>query len=289
MTDIGFIGLGVMGAPMAGHLLTAGHRLHISTRTRNAATDDLVQRGAQWLTSPAAVAQASEVVFTIVGMPHDVEAVYFSDNGLLRGMQPGSVLVDMTTSSPELASRIAAAARERGGSALDAPVSGGDSGARAGSLSIMVGGDSASFERILPLLRLLGHNIVHQGPAGAGQHCKLCNQITIAGTMLGVCEAMAYARASGLDPERALASIGSGAAGSWALSNLAPKMLRHDYAPGFVVRHFIKDMGLATEAAEAHQLTLPALQLALQRYRELADEGREFDGTQALFRLYNPD
>lgn len=284
-TAIGFIGLGVMGKSMAGHLLEAGHPLHVYNRTRSKA-EPLLERGAQWASSPRDLARECRVIFTVVGYLRDVEQVYFGEEGLLAGLQPGAVLVDMTTSSPELAKRIATAAQEAGGLALDAPVSGGDRGAREGTLSIMVGGDDEAFAQVRPLLEVMGENIVLQGPAGSGQHCKLCNQIAIAANMIGVCEAMAYARKAGLDPDTVLKSISTGAAGSWSLTNLAPRMLKGDFDPGFFVRHFIKDMDLATEAAEGMGLDAPGLKLALERYRELASKGHEMDGTQALFRLY---
>ena len=284
---IGFIGTGVMGAPMAGHLLAAGHSLRVFTRTQ-AKARALLERGATWAGSPAALAEECEVVFTIVGFPCDVEAVYLGDEGLLGGLQPGTVLVDMTTSRPELAVRIAAQAAARGGQALDAPVSGGDRGAREGTLSIMVGGDRAAFERVQPLFETMGGNIVYQGPAGSGQHCKMCNQIAIAANMLGVCEAMAYASRAGLDPDTVLQSISAGAAGSWSLSNLAPRMLAGNFDPGFYVKHFIKDMAIAAGAAAAMSLDTPGLDLALSRYRALAEQGHEDDGTQALYRLYAP-
>jgi len=282
---IGFIGLGVMGQSMAGHLLAAGNRLQVHTRTR-AKAGELLDRGAIWADSPAALARACDIVFTIVGFPQDVEAVYLGADGLLANLRPGAVLVDMTTSRPELAIRIAAAAFERGGQALDAPVSGGDKGAREGTLSIMVGGDRAAFDRVLPRFETMGKNIVHQGPPGSGQHCKLCNQMIIASTMVGVCEAIAYARQAGLAPETVLKSISAGAAGSWLLSNLAPRMLAGDFAPGFFVKHFVKDMAIAAESADHLALDTPGLDLALALYRKLAELGHADAGTQALFRLY---
>ncbi len=285
---IGFIGLGVMGRSMAGHLLAAGYPLRVFTRTSGTASA-LLERGAVWAGSPAALARACDVVFTIVGFPRDVEAVYFGADGLIEALRPGCVLVDMTTSRPDLAARIAAAAAGRGAAALDAPVSGGDKGAREAALSIMVGGDRENFERILPLFRIMGKNIVHQGPAGSGQHCKLCNQIAIAGTMIGVCEAVAYARRAGLDPQTVLQSIGAGAAGSWSLGNLAPRMLAGDFAPGFFVKHFIKDMDIAAASADALALDTPGLDLALALYRRLAAAGGGDMGTQALYRLYDPE
>lgn len=282
---IGFIGLGVMGRSMAGHLLAAGNSLRVFARRKETARD-LLDGGAVWAESPAALAENCEIVFTMVGFPQDVEEVYLGTHGLIAGMRPGTVLVDMTTSTPELAERIAAAAAARGGAALDAPVSGGDKGAREAALSIMVGGELSAFERVMPLFRVMGRNIVHHGPAGSGQHCKLCNQIAIAANMVGVCEAMVYARRSGLDPEKVLKSITGGAAGSWSLSNLAPRMLAGDFAPGFFVKHFIKDMSIAAAAAARMGFDLPGLALALSLYRKLAGRGHENDGTQALYRLY---
>lgn len=283
MSTIGFIGLGVMGGSMAGHLLSAGHALRLHTRTR-AKAEALLARGAGWAETPAALAAVCEVVFTMVGFPRDVEEIYLDDAGLLAHLRPGGLLVDMTTSRPDLAVRIAAEAARRGGAALDAPVSGGDRGARQATLSIMVGGAPAAFEAALPLLRLMGREIVHHGPPGSGQHCKLSNQIAIAANMVGVCEALAYARAAGLDPARVLTSISGGAAGSWSLSNLAPRMLAGDFAPGFFVKHFVKDLGIALEAAAALRLELPGLALAERLYRELRDAGEGDSGTQALCR-----
>jgi 3-hydroxyisobutyrate dehydrogenase len=282
---IGFIGTGVMGSSMAGHLLDAGYPLHVYNRTKSKA-EELLARGATWDRSPAALAPQCDVVFTIVGFPSDVEEVYLGGDGLLANAQPGTILVDMTTSTPELAERIANEAGERSCSALDAPVSGGDTGAREGTLSIMVGGPRETFDKVLPLLEHMGGNIVYQGPAGSGQHCKMCNQITIAANMLGVCEAMAYARKAGLDPQTVLASISKGAAGSWSLSNLAPRMIEGNYEPGFYVKHFIKDMSIASESADAMELSTPGLDLALSMYRQLSALGGDNDGTQGLFKLY---
>lgn len=283
--QVGFIGLGVMGKSMAGHLLQGGCSLQVFTRTRLSA-EDLLREGAVWNDSPAVIARQCDVIFTIVGFPQDVEEVYFGADGLVPSMREGAILVDMTTSRPDLAKRIATEARSRGGYALDAPVSGGDKGARDATLAIMVGGDKDAFERVLPLFKLMGKNIVLQGLAGSGQYCKMCNQITIASTMLGVCEAMAYAQKSGLDPSLVLQGIASGAAGSWTLHNLAPRLLDGDYAPGFYVKHFIKDMMIAQESARALGMETPGLDLALSRYRQLAELGYEDAGTQALFKLY---
>ena len=283
---IGFIGLGVMGRSMAKHILDAGYKLSVFTRTKSSA-DAIVAAGANWCESPAQVAAASDVLITIVGYPHDVEAIYLGDEGIVAAAKDQAILIDMTTSSPELAQRIAAAAAKRGCAALDAPVSGGDVGAQEARLSIMVGGDAETFAACLPLLEVMGKNIVHQGPAGAGQHCKMANQIAIAAGMLGVCEAMAYANKAGLDQETVLSSIGGGAAASWSLNNLGPRMIAGNFDPGFFVKHFIKDMGIAADSAKALNLDAQGLFLALKRYQDLANQGHENDGTQALYKLYS--
>lgn len=282
---IGFIGTGVMGRSMAGHLLKAGYPLHIYTRTRSKAAD-LESDGAQWSDSPASVASQADVVMTIVGYPQDVEEVYLGEHGILSSLKPGGITVDMTTSSPLLAQKIAEEALKRGCKALDAPVSGGDVGAKEARLSIMAGGDAEAFERCRPLFEVMGKNIILQGKAGSGQFTKMANQIAIAGGMLGVTEAMVYAVNSGLDPEKVLESISGGAAGSWSLSNLAPRMLKNDFAPGFYVKHFIKDMKIAIESAQEMKLNLPGLELACRLYKKLAENGGENEGTQALFRFY---
>ncbi|CEG22313.1 2-hydroxy-3-oxopropionate reductase [Planococcus massiliensis] len=283
--EIGFIGTGVMGKSLVEHLLGAGHQVSIYTRTAKKA-EELVEKGAILVESPKQVAERSEVVFTMVGYPADVEEVYFGENGLLENARAGSTLVDMTTSKPNLAKRIFEEAKAKGIEALDAPVSGGDIGAQNAVLSIMVGGDEAVFRKSLPLLQLFGENIVYQGPAGAGQHTKMCNQINIATNMIGVCESLIYAKKAGLDPETVLRSISSGAAGSWSLSNLAPRMIAEDFAPGFYIKHFIKDMKIASEEAEGMGLDLPGLRLSLGMYEELAGQGFEENGTQALIHYY---
>ena len=285
---IGFIGLGVMGKSMAGHLLMAGHPLAVHTRTAGKA-EGLVANGARWASSPAELAAESDIVITIVGYPVDVEAVYLGKGGVITSAHAGTLLIDMTTSSPDLAKRIHAAAKAEGVHSLDAPVSGGDLGARNASLSIMVGGDRQAFEDALPVLEVMGKNIVYQGPAGSGQYTKMCNQIAIAPGMLGVCEALYYAKSAGLDPATVLASISSGAAGSWSLTNLAPRILKGDFDPGFYVKHFIKDMGIAIESAEAMGLDLPGLKLARELYGKLAEAGGADLGTQGLYRLYDRD
>lgn len=282
---IGFIGIGVMGAPMAGHLLDAGYALAVHTRTP-AKAEDLLQRGAHWCDNPAEVAGNSEFILTMLGYPDDVESTYFGQSGIFTTATEGTVLIDLTTSDPRLAEKIAKTAKSRKMQALDAPVSGGDRGAREGILSIMVGGDESAFERSLPILQTFGQNIIHQGPSGSGQHTKMANQIAIASGMLGTCEAVHYAERSGLDPAAVLRSISTGAAGSWTLSNLAPRMLQEDYAPGFYVKHFIKDLKIALESAERMHLNLPGLKLAKQLYENLAEMGAESQGTQALIRWY---
>lgn len=282
---IGFVGTGVMGQSMAGHLLAAGHSLCVFNRTKEKARG-LLERGAQWKNSPGAVAAQSDLVITIVGFPQDVKSIYLEKGGILDNAKSGTLLIDMTTSSPDLAQRIYKMAKAKGVSALDAPVSGGDIGAREARLSIMVGGDADAFEKSRPFFEIIGKNIVHQGGAGAGQHTKMCNQIAIASGMMAICEAMAYAEKSGLNPECVLKSIASGAAASWSLSNLAPRILKGDFAPGFFVKHFLKDMKIAIESAETMGLTLHGLALAKQLYDRLAAGGGENDGTQSLFKLY---
>lgn len=282
---IGFIGTGIMGLSMAGHLMDAGHPLRVHNRTRERA-EPLIERGAAWEEDPASLAAASDVVISIVGYPRDVEEVYLGDRGVLAGARPGALAIDMTTSSPALARRIAAAGVERSVAVLDAPVSGGDTGARNATLAIMVGGDEAAFAACRPILDVMGKTVVLHGGPGAGQHAKMSNQIAIAAGMLGVCEAITYARAAGLDPSRLLESIEHGAAGSWSLSNLMPRAVRGDLAPGFKVGHFVKDLRIALDAATEMGLVLPGLAKALQLYELLGAEGGADLGTQALLRLY---
>ncbi|MBI5765405.1 MAG: NAD(P)-dependent oxidoreductase [Planctomycetes bacterium] len=281
---IGWIGTGVMGRSMAGHLLDAGHTLFIFNRTREKAAA-LVERGAVWCDSPADVAATCHVVFTMVGYPADLRDVALGSMGLLSTMQPDGLLIDCTTSSPALAVEIAKAAATKGIASLDAPVSGGDVGARNATLSIMVGGEKAAFDRAMPYFEKLGKTIVLQGPAGSGQHTKMVNQILIASGMVAVCEGLIYARACGLDPERVLQSVSGGAAGSWSLTNYAPRMLKGDLAPGFYVEHFLKDMKIALDAADEMKLCLPGLGLAKQLYTMLAAMGGSRNGTQSLIKV----
>lgn len=282
---IAFIGLGIMGAPMAGHLLAAGHSLHVFNRSPDKAAP-LVARGASAHASAGEAAAKAGIIITMVGYPKDVEEVYFGPGGIVERAPPGALLIDMTTSSPSLAVRIHAAAAARGLMALDAPVSGGDVGAREARLSIMAGGEAEAFAAALPILQRMGTNVVHVGGPGAGQHTKLVNQIVIAGTMLGVTEGLAYAGAAGLDAAKVLSAIGAGAAGSFLLNVLGPRMLNEDWAAGFFVEHFIKDMGLAHDEAAALGLCLPGLETARAGYGELAANGGARDGTQALFKNY---
>ena len=280
-TRLGWIGAGVMGRSMAGRLLDAGFTVTLSTRRRETAAA-LLERGAVWADSPAAVAAASDVVFTMVGHPADVREVVLGDAGVVMGLAPGGVLVDHTTSSPELAVEIDAAVRARGGFSLDAPVSGGDRGAREGTLTVMVGGPDAVRESLAACWRAVAGTIVACGGPGAGQRTKLANQIVIASGMIGVCEALVYAARAGLDLETTLRAISSGAAGSWSLSNLAPRMLAGDFAPGFMVEHLVKDLRLAIEECRRLNIDLPGLALAESLYAHLLAQGQGRLGTQAL-------
>ena len=278
---VGWIGTGVMGSSMCGHLLAAGHDVRVFNRTR-ASADALLEAGATWCGSPADVAGGSEVTFTIVGYPADVRAVVLGPGGVLEGAAEGSVVVDMTTSEPTLALEIDAAAHERGVESLDAPVSGGDVGARNAALVIMVGGSEPAFERVRPLFESLGKTVVLEGGPGAGQHTKMTNQIAIASGMIGVCEALLYAHGAGLDLERALETISGGAAGSWSLSNYAPRILRGDLEPGFKIDHFLKDLGIALAEARGMGLELPGTTLAEELYRAAREQGYGQKGTHAL-------
>jgi len=284
VTQIGFIGTGVMGKSMAGHLKAAGYQVHIYTRTK-AKAEDLIAQGAVWHDTPKELAAVCHIMITMVGYPSDVEELYLGDQGLIANGMKGAYLIDMTTSSPSLAQRIHQAAADRGMQSLDAPVSGGDIGAREARLSIMVGGDKETFDTLSPILDLMGKNIVLQGKAGAGQHTKMCNQIAIATNMIGVCEAIVYASQAGLDPEVVLKSIESGAAGSWSLSNLAPRIIADNFEPGFYVKHFIKDMQIALDSAEEMGIKLPGLTLARSLYGQLAEQGFGDKGTQALYKV----
>ena len=281
---IGFIGIGVMGKSMANHIMDAGYSLLVYNRTKSR-TDDLVEKGAIWKDTVAQVAKDADVIITMVGYPKDVEEVYFGDSGIINNAKPGAYLIDMTTSEPSLAKKIYEEAKNKGLYSLDAPVSGGDVGAKNAALTIMVGGDKEDFDIAFPIFEIMGKNIVLQGPAGAGQHTKMCNQIAIASNMIGVSEAMVYAKRAGLDAETVLKSISAGAAGSWSLSNLAPRMIKGDFEPGFYVKHFVKDMNIALNEAKEMGLNTPGLQLSKYLYDELVEECKENKGTQVLYEL----
>jgi 3-hydroxyisobutyrate dehydrogenase len=274
-----------MGRSMAGHLRRAGHELHVHNRTR-AKAEELIAQGARWHDDAGSAAAEVDVVITMLGFPSDVEATYLGGRGIIERARRGTLLIDMTTSSPVLARKLADAAAARGQLVLDAPVSGGDVGAREARLVIMVGGEPPAFERARPLFELLGKNVALHGPAGAGQHCKMANQIAVAVGMVSWCEALAYAKRAELDPAAVHASISGGAAGSWAMTNLAPRALAGNYDPGFYVKHILKDMRIALESAAELKLELPGLELAKRLYEKVATGGWEDCGTQALFRLY---
>lgn len=287
-TTIGFIGTGVMGKSIAGHLLNAGYSLYIYNRTK-AKAEDLIKQGAIWKDTVSEVAAQCNLIITMVGYPKDVEEVYLGKKGIIRNAASGTCLVDMTTSTPRLAQTIYEKARNRGIFALDAPVSGGDIGAREARLTIMAGGDKAVFETVKPVLAFVGQNIILQGGAGAGQNTKMCNQIAVASTMIGVVEAIVYAEKAGLDPLTVLKSIESGAAGSWSLSNYVPRMIAGNFAPGFYIKHFIKDITIALDAAQEMGIRIPGLELAKSLYLELMSMGEENSGIQALYKLYHQD
>jgi 3-hydroxyisobutyrate dehydrogenase len=278
---LGWIGTGVMGRWMCQHLVAAGYPVVVNNRTP-AKAQPLIDSGATWAENPSAVAQTADVVFTMIGFPEDVEAVYFGDKGLLGASRMGTILVDMTTTRPSLAKRIGDAAREHGAVAIDAPVSGGDVGAKNAQLSIMVGGDRQTAERLTPLFDIMGKTVVYQGPSGAGQHTKMCNQIVIAGTMIGVCESLLYGYRAGLDLQVMLSSISGGAAACWSLDNLAPRILNRNFDPGFYVDHFLKDMGIALDEARRMGVSLPGLALVNQLYLSAKANGHGRSGTQAL-------
>jgi 3-hydroxyisobutyrate dehydrogenase len=280
-TRIGWIGTGVMGASMCGHLMSAGFSATVFNRTKSKA-QPLIDKGARWAETPRAVAEASDVVFSIVGFPADVRSVTLGADGALAGSRAGSTLVDMTTSEPSLAVEIAHAAKKAGVHAVDAPVSGGDIGAREARLSIMIGGEKEVVDALQPCWQAMGKTIVHQGGAGAGQHTKMVNQILVAASMVGVSEALLYGYRAGLDLNTVLQSVASGAAGSWSLSNLGPRIIDGNFAPGFMVEHFIKDMGIALAEAKRMKISLPGLALANQLYVALAAQGHGRDGTHAL-------
>ena len=280
-TKIGWIGTGVMGSSMFGHIIDAGYGGYVYTRTKEKA-QRLIDSGISWQENPLLIAEKSDVIITIVGFPIDVEEVYFGEQGVLSGVSERSLLIDMTTNSPSLAVKIFNAAKNKGAFSLDAPVSGGDVGAKNATLSIMVGGDEEVFDSAKPLLELMGDKVNYQGKAGSGQHTKMSNQIVVASSMIGVCESLLYGMKAGLDPERMLASISKGAAACWTLDNLAPRILQRNFEPGFFVEHFVKDMGIALDEAKRMNLVLPGLSLVHQLYISVKAKGLEKKGTQAL-------
>ncbi|WP_415719212.1 NAD(P)-dependent oxidoreductase [Maridesulfovibrio sp.] len=281
---IGWIGTGVMGSSMCMHLLKAGNEAFVYNRTKSKA-DQLVAEGATWCESPAEVAKQADIIFTIVGYPTDVEQTILGENGVLANAESGKIIVDMTTSEPVLAERIAEEAAAKGVGALDAPVSGGDLGARNATLAIMVGGEQKTFDEVNPLFEVMGSNIRLMGKAGAGQHTKMCNQILIAGTMIGVVESLLYSYKAGMDLNEVIDVIGSGAAGSWSINNLGRRIADDDFNPGFFIKHFVKDMGIALDEAKRMNLALPGLALVNQFYISAMGMGYEELGTQALYKV----
>ena len=285
MKKIGFIGLGIMGAAMADHLMDAGYELSVYNRTRSKA-DALVARGAKYCESPGACARGQDAVITIVGYPKDVEEIYLGADGILANLDAGAYTADMTTSSPALAERIYAEAKKRGIHALDAPVTGGDMGARNATLNILVGGDEDAFSAMRPVFAAMGKNIVYEGSAGAGQKTKAANQIAIAGALAGACEAFAYARAAGLDVEKVYTSISGGAAASFQMSNMLRMALNGNFEPGFMIKHFVKDMTIGAETSKEYGVDLPVLEQVLREARAIEERGGGTDGTQSLLKYY---
>jgi 3-hydroxyisobutyrate dehydrogenase len=282
---IGWVGTGVMGKSMCNHLIDAGYDVSVYNRTKEKALD-LINKGAKWYSSSMEVAQNSDIIFTIVGFPKDVEEVYLGSQGILKSIKEGSIIVDMTTSEPSLAQKIYEEAKKYGVSAMDAPVSGGDVGAKEGTLAIMVGGDRDIYDEILPLFQLMGKNIAYMGGAGAGQHTKMSNQILIASTMIGVVESLIYAYKAGNDLDDVINVIGKGAAGCWSINNLGPRIVKKNYDPGFFIKHFIKDMGIALKEAKIMSLSLPGLALAYQFYIAAEALGLEDLGTHGLYKVF---
>ncbi len=280
-----WIGTGVMGSSMCSHLIDSGYSLKVYNRTKSKA-DSLIEKGALWCDTPAKAAEGSDVIFTIVGYPKDVESVILGEQGVLSAAKAGSVIVDMTTSEPSLAVRIAEEAEKKGVKTLDAPVSGGDVGAKNGTLAIMCGGEKATFDRVLPLMETFGENIKYMGKAGAGQHTKMSNQILIAGTMIGVVESLLYGYRAGLNMDEIIDVIGSGAAASWSINNLGRRIAAGNFDPGFFIKHFVKDMGIALKEAAAMNLSLPGLALVNQFYTAAMAQGLENLGTQGLYKVF---
>ncbi|ANZ61377.1 oxidoreductase [Secundilactobacillus paracollinoides] len=283
---LGFIGTGVMGAAIAGHLLDGGHELFVYNRTK-AKTDDLVKKGATWADTPGQVAAQADIIFSMVGYPKDVEEIYFGETGIFSTLTAGKIVVDMTTSTPTLAAKIAVTAKALGATGLDAPVSGGDVGAQNAALTIMVGGDKAAYDKLMPLFELMGKSIHLFGEAGKGQHTKMANQIMIAGTMTGMVEMMTYAKAADLPVADVIQTLSGGGADNWSMENYAPRILAGDYTPGFFAKHFLKDLRIALDEADKMNLELPATKEAKHLYEVMVDDkGLGNDGTQGLIKLY---
>ncbi|MGO3732023.1 MAG: NAD(P)-dependent oxidoreductase [Vagococcus sp.] len=285
MEKLGFIGTGVMGASVVKHLIAKGYHVNVYNRTKSK-TDELVSLGAVWCDTPKDVVTASDIIFSMVGYPKDVEAIYYGEEGIFNGEVSGKIVIDMTTSTPSLAQKIALSAKEKGASSLDAPVSGGDLGAKNGTLTTMVGGEQATYDKVEPLLHVFSGKVNRQGDAGSGQHTKMANQIMIAGTMTGMTELLVYAKAANLDLEKVIDTVGGGSAANWSLTNYSPRILKEDFTPGFFVKHFVKDLTIALDEAEKMNLSLPATEKAKELYEQLVDKGFENDGTQALIKLW---
>lgn len=283
---IAFIGVGVMGKSMVRNLMKNGNELHIYSRRKETALE-VIGEGAIWHDTIGSVVSGADAVITIVGYPSDVEQVYFGENGIIENAKAGAILIDMTTSSPKLAQKIYEAAKQKGLKALDAPVSGGDVGAKNATLAIMVGGDKDVFDAAMPIFQAMGQNIKYEGAAGFGQHTKMANQIALGGAIAGVCEAMTYAKNAGLDIQTMLDTISTGAAGSWQMSNMAPRMLKGDFDPGFFVKHYIKDLNIACEEADDRDVQMPVTQIVRKMYVELESQGLGDLGTQALIKHYD--
>lgn len=286
MTEkIGFIGTGVMGNSMAFHLMRAGYDVHVYTRTKSKA-ENLIEHGAIWEETVKDLAQKTDIIITMIGTPTDVENIYFGADGILEHAKAGTYVIDMTTSKPSLAKEIATLAKEKGIHALDAPVSGGDIGAREASLTIMVGAEQVAFDAMEEIFEVMGENIVLQGPAGAGQYTKLANQISIAPGMVGLAEALIFSKKAGLDQTTVLQSISAGAAGSWSMDNYGPRMIMRSFGPGFAIKHYIKDLKIALEAAEDMEMDTPGLSLALQIYEQLGEDGELESGIHAILKYF---
>ena len=285
MEKIGFIGTGVMGASVVKHLLNAGYEVAVYNRTKSK-TDHLVELGATWKETPQKVTEVSDVIFSMVGFPKDVEGIYYGDEGIFKADIKGKILVDMTTSTPSLAQKIAETAQEAGGVSLDAPVSGGDLGAKNGTLTTMVGGDKDAYAKVEAIFNVFSGKVNLQGEPGSGQHTKMANQIMIAGTMTGMTELLVYAKAANLNLEKVLDTVGGGSAANWSLTNYAPRILKRDFTPGFFVKHFVKDLNIALVEAEKMNIDLPATKKARDLYEALIESGFENDGTQALIKLW---